>query len=177
MDILSLKLDDLTPDPDNARAHDTRNLDAITNSLRRFGQQKPIVVNTENVGVAGNGTVSAALSLGWSSIDAVRTQLDGDEAALFAIADNRTSELASWNLPQLDLAMSDLKLDTIRDIGFTASELDALLSRTKLDDELADSQMIDEKWAVQVDCADEISQVEVMEYLEAGGFSCRALIS
>ncbi len=42
---------------------------------------------------------------------------------------------------------------------------------------LALAELLPEQWGVQVDCINEMNQVEVMEYLEAGGFQCRALIS
>src|SRR5690554_4033428 len=85
---------DLTADPANVRKHSTRNLEAIKASLKRFGQQKPIVVDGNGVVIAGNGTLEAARSLGWTHIEIVRTELTGSEAVAFAIADNRTAELA-----------------------------------------------------------------------------------
>ena len=60
-------LEALREDPANARTHDERNLDAIVRSLSSFGQRKPIVVR-EGVVVAGNGTLRAARSLGWTYI-------------------------------------------------------------------------------------------------------------
>ena len=53
-------VDSLSADPANVRTHDKRNIDAIKASLRRFGQQKPIVVDGDGVVVAGNGTLAAA---------------------------------------------------------------------------------------------------------------------
>ena len=102
---------DLSPDSENVRQHDRRNIQAIINSLRRFGQQKPIVVDRNNVVVAGNGTLQAAKELGWSTIIAVRTELEGMSAKAFAIADNRTAELADWDGPALYEAIKALKVD------------------------------------------------------------------
>jgi hypothetical protein len=62
-------------------------------------------------------------------------------------------------------------------LGFGDDELSKLLGGMKLDDGIADSELLPEQWGVQVDCINEMNQVEVMEYLEAGGFQCRALIS
>lgn len=125
----AVKLADLVTDPNNARAHDERNLDAIVASLERFGQQKPIVVGAGNRVVAGNGTLAAAEALGWERIDVVRTELVDDEAVLYAIADNRTAELASWNAPQLELNLMDLDLDenALTAMGWTQEELDAII--------------------------------------------------
>ncbi len=95
---LAIDIASLTPDPDNARRHSDRNLDAIARSLSQFGQRKPIVVQKQGMVVrAGNGTLDAAQRLGWKQIAAVIVDEDSAEAAAFAIADNRTGELAEWD--------------------------------------------------------------------------------
>ena len=97
MKIETLQIKDLRPDPNNARQHDEKNLKAIQGSLKEFGQRKPIVINDSFVIVAGNGTVEAAKRLGWTKIECV--QVPGDWTAAqtkaFALADNRTAELAA----------------------------------------------------------------------------------
>jgi hypothetical protein len=99
MKIETLQIKDLTPDPNNARQHDDKNLKAIQGSLKQFGQRKPIVITEDGVIVAGNGTVEAAKRLGWLKIDAVRVPGDWttEQTKAFALADNRTAELAGWN--------------------------------------------------------------------------------
>jgi hypothetical protein len=89
-------IDSLQPDPANVRRHGERNLAAIVASLKRWGQQKPIVTDAAGVIRAGNGTWEAARRLGWTEIDRVVSDLSGAELAAFAIADNRTAELAEW---------------------------------------------------------------------------------
>jgi ParB-like chromosome segregation protein Spo0J len=129
MKIERRKVDELTYDPANARRHDQRNLEAIKGSLARFGQQKPIVVDGNNVVRAGNGTLEAARQLGWEEIDAVRSDLEGAEMTAFAIADNRTAELAEWN--QEVLAATLQSLDDaevpVADLGFDSSDMAELL--------------------------------------------------
>lgn len=90
-------LDTLHEDPRNARRHPTRNLDAIKASLRDLGQQKPIVVKTDGTIIAGNGTFRAAQALGWKEIAVVEFKGSDKAARAFAIADNRTAELAEWD--------------------------------------------------------------------------------
>lgn len=121
-------IEELTPDPANVRLHPERNLRAIAASLRRFGQRKPIVVNRDGTIEAGNGTLEAARDLGWTHVAAVRVEDDSATAVAYAIADNRTAELAHWDYAnlgrQLDALQTDIPVD---DLGFTTEELDALL--------------------------------------------------
>ena len=118
-------------DPANVRLHGERNLEAIQASLQRWGQQKPIVINGSNQVVAGNGTLRAARALGWTHVDAVRTTLAGVEAVGYAIADNRTAELAEWDEAALAQTLAALQADTSIDelvTGFDATEIEQLLA-------------------------------------------------
>jgi DNA modification methylase len=98
MKIELVSIDDLDLDPRNARKHDAKNLKAIADSLDLFGQRKPIVVWGRTV-VAGNGTMAAARSLGWKEITVARVPDDwtADQVKAYALADNRSAELASWD--------------------------------------------------------------------------------
>ena len=123
---------DLVLDPANVRLHGPKNLEAIKGSLARFGQQKPIVVSKEGIVIAGNGTLVAARDLGWTSIDVVRTELEGAEAIGFAIADNRTAELAEWDDPELAKLLAQLQNDENFETaatGFSDAEIDRLIAQ------------------------------------------------
>jgi hypothetical protein len=92
---LAIPCKSIDVDPKNARKHGEQNLSAIRASLRVYGQRKPIVVNRRtNIVEAGSGSLVAARELGWSHIAAVFVDDDPMTAAGFAIADNRTAELA-----------------------------------------------------------------------------------
>jgi ParB-like chromosome segregation protein Spo0J len=110
--IETVSLETLVFDPNNARKHSHENLQAIAGSLDQFGQRKPIVVTADNVVVAGNGTLEAAQSLGWSKIDVVRVPADwsADEVKAFALADNRTAELAEWDEEALSVQLLDIEV-------------------------------------------------------------------
>jgi len=129
MNIEFVEASSLTPDPANVRTHNPRNIESIKASLNRFGQQKPIVVDGNGVVVAGNGTLEAAKALGWKKIEAVRTELKGAEAIAFAIADNRTAELADWDYSALADQLKGLQADDIPlpDVGFEEHEYAPLL--------------------------------------------------
>ena len=117
---------DLHNDPANVRKHGDQNLAAIKASLVRFGQQKPIVVNQDGVVVAGNGTLMAARALNWTTIKAIRTNLVGSEATAFAIADNRTAELAEWDESALHQQLAAIAIndeELLAATGFDEKEL------------------------------------------------------
>src|SRR4051812_40759398 len=64
MNVETVEISTLCPDPANVRRHSERNIETIKASLRRFGQQKPVVVDANGIVRAGNGTVAAAVALG-----------------------------------------------------------------------------------------------------------------
>ena len=126
---LVVPIDKLVPDPHNARAHTEKNVQAIMYSLSEYGQQKPISLTPGGVTVlAGNATLEAAKNLGWTHIAAI--EFNHDESLKqwgWRIADNRTAELAHWDVEKLDLSLTalgeemDLKL-----LGFDADDLQHL---------------------------------------------------
>lgn len=134
MKIERIKVAELSLDPSNVRKHSRRNLDAIKASLRKFGQQKPIVIDAKGIVLAGNGTLTAAQELGWTEIDTIRTELEGIEATMYAIADNRTAELAEWDDKLADVlkSLADAGQD-LGDLGFEKGDLDDLFNETSND--------------------------------------------
>jgi ParB-like chromosome segregation protein Spo0J len=97
--IENVNINSLTPDPANARRHDDKNLKAIADSLKLFGQRKPLTVTPDSIVVTGNGTLEAAKSLGWTEIAIARTPVgwSWEQIRAWALADNRTAELAEWD--------------------------------------------------------------------------------
>jgi len=124
--IESVPVEQLTFDPANARKHSHDNLSAIAQSLKEFGQRKPIVVTHDNVIVAGNGTVEAAQMIDLTSVDVVRVPKTwgADQVKAFALADNRTAELAEWNEEVLSSQLVDLQVFgyDIETLGFSSVE-------------------------------------------------------
>jgi hypothetical protein len=124
----TVPLSTLVPDPNNARTHDRRNLDTIEASLRQFGQFRPFVVRREDrVILVGNGMHEAMLELGWTEGAAVFLDLTAEQASALAVVDNRSAELADWDLDALADILDELPENLAGLVGFEEGELDALL--------------------------------------------------
>lgn len=129
---LVVSIDDLKLDEKNARSHSERNIKLIADSLERFGQQKPIVIDSNKSILAGNGTILAAKGLGWKEIAAVVIDVKDDALRkAFAVMDNRTAELADWDASNLQEIIAALELQGIhaQQVGFEETELAALVAR------------------------------------------------
>lgn len=114
----------LKNDERNARAHDERSFEAVRTSLAKFGQRKPIVVDGDVV-IAGNGTLVAARREGWTHIATVDADgLSAEEKRAYALADNRTAELSSWDYGALHAEMQTLAPSmSLLDVGWTPAEV------------------------------------------------------
>jgi ParB-like chromosome segregation protein Spo0J len=129
MKIKTVAIGSISQDPANLRKHGERNIDAIVASLRKFGQQHPIVIDSKGIILSGNGRYMAAVKLGWSDIKVVESSLTGSAATAYAIADNRTAELAEWDttaLAETLRALQSEEFDTAA-AGYSDGEIDALV--------------------------------------------------
>lgn len=130
LDALVVPIDTLVQDPMNARNHPEANILALKASLTEFGQTKPVVVRRQTmVIVAGNGTHRCAKELGWTDIAASVVDMTDAEAAAYGVADNRTAELATWNLDILTTLEKVISADGRTMTGYTIDELQALRAR------------------------------------------------
>jgi hypothetical protein len=124
---MAVPIDRLVPDSMNARLHPDRNIEAVMASLEAYGQVKPVVVRrSNNVVVAGNGTLEAAQKLGWTHLAATFVDLTDEEAFGYGLADNRTAELAKWNYETVGKIEKILCEAGHPAIGWTEDELEVL---------------------------------------------------
>jgi len=177
--VLAVPLDSVVLDPANVRRHPERNLEAIRGSLARFGQRAPIVVQRQGMVVrAGNGRVEAARTLGWTHIAAVVVDEGDVEATAFALADNRSAELAAWDEAALHELVAGMDADLRAVAGWNDEELRALASAASAGDTKGDAspQLGGSVFQVVVECPDEETQADLIGRLEEEGYKCRALM-
>ena len=174
LEIKVIPIDDLTLDSNNAREHNQKNLDAIANSLQIFGQRKPVVITKELVVVAGNGTLEAARQIGWKGLSCVTVPDDWDTDTIkaYALADNRTAELASWNSEILLGQLRELNTNdwSVTDLGFKGFDLK---TRDEIDTDLKE---IGERFEVVIECNDENEQTALLLRLSQEGLRVRAIV-
>ena len=123
-----LPVESLTPDPENARVHGSRQIARIADSIAAFGFNVPILIDGNGAVLAGHGRVLAARRLGLSEVPTIALDhLSEPERRAFMIADNRLAELASWDDRRLGVELKALKsLDLDFSIEATGFELDEI---------------------------------------------------
>jgi site-specific DNA-methyltransferase (adenine-specific) len=102
---------DIIPYERNCQKHD-KNVQDIANSLRDFGYLKiSILIDENNVLIAGHGTVEAAKMLKWEVIPEVCRVMDmpEDMKKAYRIADNSSAKKAEWDFGNLDIELKSLE--------------------------------------------------------------------
>ncbi len=128
---------DLKPDPTNPRRHSKKQVRQIARSIETFGFNVPVLVDAELKVIAGHGRLLAYRELGWSDVPTLRLDhLTTAQARAFMIADNRLSEIASWDDRLLAEQLRDLSLlgldFSLEITGFEVAEIDLRIA--SLDD-------------------------------------------
>lgn len=129
LQIQHLPIGDLHPDPANPRVHTRKQVKQIARSIEAFGFNVPVLVDGQNRVVAGHGRLLACKELGWSEVPVISlAHLSESQAKAFLIADNRLTEIATWDdrlLAEQLKALSEVDLDfSLEATGFDMGEID-----------------------------------------------------
>ena len=133
MNIQMININEIQPYFHNAKEHNAENVKHIANSIREFGFRQPIVIDKDNVIIAGHGRHLAAIELGLTEVPCVKvTDLDDEKIRAYTLADNKTNE-SPWiddllweELEAIDLDMSDFGFEHFQ--PFDESALDELFA-------------------------------------------------
>jgi hypothetical protein len=99
----------LRPSPKNARTHSRKQIRQIAESIRKFGFLNPVVVDDENMILAGHGRFEAARLEGLTHVPILRfNHLTEAQKRAYAIADNRIAEQAGWDRQLLSIEFGEL---------------------------------------------------------------------
>ena len=130
--VSSLKLPDR-----QIRHHSERQVNALAASISEFGFVMPILVDRENVVIAGSGRVMAARVLGMEQVPCVlASDLNEAQARAYAIADNRLGELSSWDAEKLSRLLGSVEGQGDIDmslLGFEIGDAESRLDELKIE--------------------------------------------
>lgn len=121
MNIEYFNLSEIKPYENNPRNNEEA-VKYVANSIKKFGFKVPIIIDKNNVIVAGHTRFKAAQSLGLESVPVIRADdLTEEQVKAFRIADNKVSEYSTWDYEKLYLELDEIDLD-MQDFGFTEYE-------------------------------------------------------
>lgn len=169
MQIIELFTKELTPYANNPRNNDSA-VDAVAASIKEFGFKVPIIIDKDNVIVAGHTRLKAALKLGLEKVPCVRADdLSEEQIKAFRLADNKVGELATWDFDKLEEELKELDEFDMSDFGF---EDDAEDEKTEDKESKANDSEI---YQVIIDCENKFEQTEIFEQLKDEGYKCHTL--
>lgn len=130
--IQNVEISLLKPWGDNPRINDEA-VDAVAKSIESFGFNVPILCDRQFTIVAGHTRWKAAKKIGMTSVPVIVIEITEDQRKAFAIADNKTAEIADWDYPKLRKVLEELENIKISlpSLGFCQAELQALLSQQR----------------------------------------------
>lgn len=117
MNVINMMIEDLIPYEKNPRVNDEA-VKYVANSIKEFGFKVPIIVDKNNVIVAGHTRYKACKELGIKNVPVIiADDLNEEQIKAFRLADNKVSEKAEWDFNMLDAELADLDID-MSDFGF-----------------------------------------------------------
>lgn len=143
MNIVEITLKELKPYENNPRNNDEA-VEPVANSIKEFGFKVPIVIDKDNVIIAGHTRYKAAKKLGLEKVPCiVADDLTEEQIRAFRLADNKVSEIATW-----DIELLDIELDNILDIDM--SLFDFNMNIEEIPDELERDIETNEKFIIKI---------------------------
>ena len=124
MEIIYKNIDELIPYDNNPRINDEA-VEYVKNSIKEFGFKVPVVIDKDNVIIAGHTRIKASKELGIKDIPCIiADDLTEEQVKAFRLVDNKVSEKSTWDYTKLDE-----ELDSILDIDmsvfdFNPSDID-----------------------------------------------------
>lgn len=146
MEIIKLNIDDLTPDPQNAKEHPAWQVEQIKESIEHFGNLDPIGVwGDNNLIVEGHGRFLALKELGFTEVEAIRLDwLTDEERRAYALAHNKLTMNSGFDIDALNLNLGAITEIDMSLFGFDTKIIDGPAEEPE-GDEIPDDDDIPER--------------------------------
>lgn len=129
MRIINKNISELIPYDNNPRFNEDA-VETVANSIKEFGFRVPIVIDKENVIVAGHTRLKACKKLGIDIVPCtVVDDLTDEQIRAFRLADNKVAELARW-----DFELLEEELNRIEEIDMSLFDFEISCDDINLDD-------------------------------------------
>ncbi len=137
LQVQEVEIEKLHPWEDNPRLNDHA-VDAVVGSIRSFGFNVPILCDQNMTIIAGHTRLKAAQKLGLEKVPVIMVEMTDAKRRAFAIADNKTAEIADWDFPKLRGLLEELRSEDIdiNSMGFSDEEVEELLNPTMVNHHL-----------------------------------------
>lgn len=129
MKVQNVPLNEIKPYWRNPRKNEAA-IAAVKQSIQDYGFNQPIVLDANKVIIAGHTRYKALLELGWKAAPCVILDLPPDKAKGYRIADNKTTELAEWDMSALIQELREIEEIASMQVYFPDIDLDELLKET-----------------------------------------------
>lgn len=134
MNVENIKVKDLIPYANNAKKHPDNQVEYIANSIKEFGFKIPVIVDKNNVLIAGHGRLMAAKKLKLTEVPCVRADdLTEEQIKAFRLADNKVAE-SEWDFDILADELDTIFELDMDDFGFGEAD-DSSLDKLEPDDD------------------------------------------
>src|SRR5574344_443251 len=141
LNVVTMKIADLKAYENNPRKNE-KAVNAVANSINSFGFKVPVIIDKNNVVVAGHTRLMACKKLGIDEVPCViADDLTEDQIKAFRIADNKTAELADWDFDKLKEELGSIDID-MEQFGFT--DLEKIMDREVMEDEFDENEALPE---------------------------------
>ena len=170
MKLYELNITDIKPYKNNPR-NNSEAVKAVYESIKQCGYVAPIIVDENNVILAGHTRYEALKRLKYKTCRVLIAQgMNEEQKKKYRLLDNKTGELADWDMDKLETELQGLDFGEFNvDWGFA-----------KFDDDELEALMADEvqkrdthKHRVIVDVETEAQTYQVQNLVEAAGYKCR----
>lgn len=173
MEIIHMPINELVRYENNPRDN-AKAVEYVAQSIKNFGFKVPIIIDRNNVIVAGDTRYQAAQRLGLKELPCVKADdLTDEQVKALRLADNKVAEHSKWDMDKLEAELEELLTMDMTIFGFEdmEKELEEAQAEIKADSDFN----YKEQYGVIVMCCDEQEQQVIYERLVEEGYDCKVV--